>query len=161
MIILALAESSIQLVPDGTLLLHLLLVVAMVAILDRTLFRPINKVLAEREAQTTGRVDEASKLQDDIEKALSQYERTLREARSSAYHFIEQERTEALKLREGEISQVREEIKSLVTHEKTEIERQVAAARAALETEALTTAVQIGSQILHRPIRNTEIPTDF
>ena len=39
-----LAEASIQLVPDGTLLLHLLMVAVMVFILNRTLLKPINQI---------------------------------------------------------------------------------------------------------------------
>ena len=39
-----LAEASIQLVPDATLLLHLVLVVVMVFVLNRTLLKPINDV---------------------------------------------------------------------------------------------------------------------
>ena len=49
-----LAEASIQLVPDGTLLLHLLMVAVMVFILNRTLLKPINRILAERERQVEG-----------------------------------------------------------------------------------------------------------
>ena len=44
-----LAEASIQLVPDATLLLHLVLVVVMVFVLNRTLLKPINDILSERE----------------------------------------------------------------------------------------------------------------
>ncbi|HEV7398045.1 MAG TPA: hypothetical protein VGN86_16155, partial [Pyrinomonadaceae bacterium] len=71
MIILALAENSIQLVPDGTILLHIVAVVVMVAILNRTMFRPINKILADREAQTAGRSSEAKKLRADVEDSIS------------------------------------------------------------------------------------------
>ena len=39
-----LAETSIQLVPDGTLLLHLLMVAIMVFVLNRTLLKPINQI---------------------------------------------------------------------------------------------------------------------
>ena len=45
----ALAENSIQLVPDGTLLINVLVVVLMIAVLNRTLYRPINSILRERE----------------------------------------------------------------------------------------------------------------
>jgi hypothetical protein len=38
-----LAESTIQLVPDGTLLLHLLMVVVMVAVVNRTLLKPLTR----------------------------------------------------------------------------------------------------------------------
>ncbi len=54
-----LAEASIQLVPDGTLLLHLLMVAVMVFVLNRTLLKPINKILAEREKQVEGSIEEA------------------------------------------------------------------------------------------------------
>ena len=54
-----LAETSIQLVPDGTLLLHLLMVGIMVAVLNRTLLKPINQTLSEREKQIAGRLKES------------------------------------------------------------------------------------------------------
>ena len=84
MIFLAFAENSIQLVPDGTLLLHLITIVVMVFILNRTLFRPINKVLADREAETLGREREAKKLRATVEGSLLKYERGLRDARAGA-----------------------------------------------------------------------------
>jgi F-type H+-transporting ATPase subunit b len=153
--IFAFAENAIQLVPDGTLLIHLLLVVAMVVILNRTLFRPINRVLAEREAQTSGSLNETKKLQTDLENSLARYERGLREARISAYQLIEKERTKALKQRDLHIVQVKEEIRSLVSEQKAEIERQAQEARQSLALESVQHAIRIGSQILHRPIDDT------
>jgi len=38
---LGLAENSIQLVPDGTLILHVLIILVMVYVLNATLFKPI------------------------------------------------------------------------------------------------------------------------
>ncbi|MCU1266035.1 MAG: synthase subunit b [Acidobacteria bacterium] len=152
MIIFAFAENAIQLVPDGTLLIHLLLVVVMVFVLNRTLFRPINKVLAERDAQTSGRLGQAKKLKTDLETSLSKYERALREARTSAYQLIERERIEALKLREQRVMQMREEVRALVAQQKSEIERQADEARRALTQESAQSAIRIGSQILHRPL---------
>ena len=52
-----LAEASIQLVPDGTLLLHLVVIFVMVFILNHTLLKPINRILAEREKQIGGRLN--------------------------------------------------------------------------------------------------------
>ncbi len=68
-----LAETSIQLVPDGTLLLHLLLVVVMVAVVNRTLLRPINKILEERDKHILGRVDEAKEMLKTREEHLAEY----------------------------------------------------------------------------------------
>jgi F-type H+-transporting ATPase subunit b len=152
MTIFAFAENAIQLVPDGTLLIHLFIVVVMVAVLNRTLFRPINRVLAEREEQTSGRLNEAKKLQGEIQAGLSKYERARQEARSNAYRLIEKERARALSQREESLSQVREEISRWVAKERSEIEDQVNEARAALDAESNQTAVQISSQILHRSV---------
>ena len=152
MIILAFAENAIQLIPDGTLLFHLVLVLFMVAILNRTLFKPINKVLAEREAQTAGRGGEARKIRDEINENLSRYERTLREARTSAYREIETQRAEALRNRDLKVSQVRDEIRDLMSQEKAEIERQAEDARRTLRQEAAQAAAEIGSRILQRRV---------
>lgn len=153
MIILALAENSIQLVPDGTILIHLVTVVVMVAILNRTMFRPINKVLADREAQTSGRAAEAKKLRADVENSISRYEKGLRQARTSAYQMVESQRNEALKYREEQVNGVREEIRTLIANEKVQIEQQVTAARLTLKAEAVDTAREIGTRILHRSIQ--------
>ena len=52
-------ETAIQLVPDGTLLFHLVLIVVMVALLNATLLKPINRILEERDRRTKGRLSEA------------------------------------------------------------------------------------------------------
>ena len=155
MIIFAFAENSIQLVPDGTLLLHLLIVMVMVAALNRTLFRPLNKVLAEREEQTSGRLSEAKKLQANVESGLRQYERGLREARSAAYHLVDSERTEALRQRLERVSEVKEEVRLWIDEQISEIERQTEDARQTLTSESSQSAVQISSRILHRPVNNS------
>ncbi len=155
MTIFALAENSIQLVPDGTILIHLLIVVGMVFILNRTLFRPLNKVLAERDAQTSGRLDEAKNFQADLDRKLAKYERGLREARTSAYQLVEKERAQAVKQREQQLTTVRDEVRALVSQEKSEIDQQVEEARKAIALESIKSAMQIGSQILHRPIEGT------
>lgn len=155
MIIFAFAENTIQLVPDGTLLIHLFIVVAMVFILNRTLFRPINRVLAERDAQTTGRQSEAKKLEADFASALAGYERGLRDARTSAYQFVERERIEALRLHEQRVTTAREEIRVLVSQQKAEIENQAEEARRELALESVQSAIRISSQVLHRPVDDT------
>ena len=151
-IIVALAENAIQLVPDGTLILHLLLLVGMVAILNRTLFRPINNVLEEREGQTRGRLAQAQRLSEVFESSLLQYERILREARTAAYLLIHTERAGALRLREEKMALVNEEIRSWIRKERAEIERQAEEARKALAIESSDSAMRIGSRVLHRPV---------
>ncbi len=82
---LGFAGNSIQLVPDGTLLLHILIILVMVYVLNATLFKPINRILEAREKRTRGRLTEAEEILRSVSEKLSQYERTLRQARGEAY----------------------------------------------------------------------------
>src|SRR5918992_845271 len=93
---LGFAESSIQLVPDGTLILHVIIILLMVWILNATLYKPINRILEAREKRTRGRTTEAQEILHDVSEKVSNYERQLRQARSGAYATTEQERTAAM-----------------------------------------------------------------
>ena len=89
---MVLLEASIQLVPDGTLLVHLLMVAIMVFILNRTLLKPINRILVEREKQIAGRLKEAQALAAETDEKLKKYNDALRAARVDGYKLLEKER---------------------------------------------------------------------
>jgi F-type H+-transporting ATPase subunit b len=152
MIFLCFAENSIQLVPDGTLFLHIAIILLMVFILNATLFKPINRILEERERRTRGRSGHARDILRDVEEKMSLYERTLREARSEGYRLMEQERATAMRERQIKLDAVREEISRSVTEQKDAIGTQVERARATLKSDALNIAAEIGAHILHRPV---------
>jgi F-type H+-transporting ATPase subunit b len=145
-----LAEASIQLVPDGTLLFHLLLVAVMVFVLNRTLLKPINQILAERERQIGGRRAEADRLAAEAEEKLGEYDKALHEARVDGYKLLEKERTEALKNREQKIRAYREELSKEVAAQISATREQEQAVRTELEAQAATMGDLISSQILRR-----------
>jgi F-type H+-transporting ATPase subunit b len=152
MIFLALAESSIQLVPDGTLLIHVALILVMVYVLNRTLFKPINKILDDREKKTRGQLGAAGDILQKVEEGLSKYERSLFEARAEGYKMIEQERAAALSERQLKLEADREEISKFVFVEKSSINTQVEEATTSLESSARVMAAEIGSAILRRDL---------
>lgn len=155
MILLAFAENSIQLVPDGTLFIHIALILLMVFVLNATLFKPINRILEERERRTRGQLDEARETMRRVEEKMSAYERSLREARAEGYRMMEQMRVEAMRERQERLNAVRDEIERSVSVEKEKVRVQAEAARTTLETDAVRIASEIGSHILHRPLRDT------
>ena len=148
-----LAEASIQLVPDGTLLLHLAMVGIMVFVLNRTLLKPINKILAERERQVEGRIKEAQTLVAETEEKLRSYNAALREARSEGYRLLEKERAAALKEKDEKVRQYRELISQTVATELQSTRQQEQKVREELESQAATIGDLISSQILRRPAR--------
>ena len=157
MIFLGFAENSIQLVPDGTLFFHIALILVMVYVLNRTLFKPINRILEERERRTTGRSGEAHDILRRVEEGMTNYERSLREARAEGYRLMEQERARAMMERQTKLNAIREEINTSLSAEKEAIQNQTEEARATLEKDSRRLAAEIGAHILHRPVSETTI----
>jgi len=149
---LALAEDSIQLVPDGTMLLHIVIILVMVFVLNATLFKPINRILAARDQRTRGREGEAQGILNDVTAKLSDYEQRLREARAAAYALAEKERTAALQERQKNLNDMREKLAESTAQEKAVIRRQAGEARETLEVDAQRIASEISSRVLHRPV---------
>jgi F-type H+-transporting ATPase subunit b len=146
--IFALAENSIQLVPDGTLLFHLVLIVTMVVVLNATLLKPINRILEERDRRTKGRLSEANKTLLRVEEKLRSYELQLREARASGYAAMEQERAQLSKERERRMGEVKAEAANLVAQEKERIKAEAGDVRNSLRVTAQERAREISEQIL-------------
>src|ERR687890_2250743 len=120
---LAFAE-SIQLVPDGTLVIHIAIIITMVFVLNRLLFRPVGRTLKEREARTHGRTGEAREIIQRVKESLSRYENSLRGARAEGYSLLERQQAEAYGERQRRIAAVRQEVEEQVGKEKDEIREQ-------------------------------------
>jgi F-type H+-transporting ATPase subunit b len=149
MVTLGFAE-SIQLVPDGTLVIHIAIIITMVFILNRVLFRPINRILDERENRTRGRSKEAREIIQRVGESMSRYEDSLRQARAEGYRLLEQQQAKALDERQNKIASVRKEVEEVIGQERGKIQAQADEARATLGGEARRMAASISSQILRR-----------
>ncbi|HVS81842.1 MAG TPA: hypothetical protein VHE60_08905 [Pyrinomonadaceae bacterium] len=154
---LGFAENSIQLVPDGTLLLHVLIILVMVYVLNATLFKPINRILEARERRTKGRLSEAQEILRSVSEKLANYERQLRQARGAAYAFSESERAEAMQERQKKLNEMRQKLSESIAQEKEAIQQQAEAARGTLEIESRRLAREIGARVLSRPITDAEM----
>jgi F-type H+-transporting ATPase subunit b len=154
---LGFAENSIQLVPDGTLILHVLLILVMVYVLNATLFKPINQILAAREKRTRGRLTEAQEIMGSVSEKLAEYERALRAARREAYAFAEHERAAAMQDRQRKLDGMRARLAASVAAEKEGIQRQAQEARGTLEIESRRIAVEISTRVLSRPLSNADL----
>ena len=154
---LGLAENSIQLVPDGTLILHVLLILVMVYVLNATLFKPINQILAAREKRTRGRLTEAQEIMGNVSEKLSEHERAIRAAKTESYAFTENERAEAMQDRQRRLDEMRAQIAASTGVEKEKIQQQAEQARATLADDARRIAVEIGTRVLSRPVRDIDL----
>lgn len=143
-----LAFQTVQLVPDGTVIIHIALILLMIWILNRTFFRPINRVIEAREKNKGGRFGEAEEILRDVNEKQAQYNQAIFEARNKGYEIIEKERTAAVNERETRVSSVKAELAQKVEQEKSQLQTQTAEARAVIAAEADKMAEKISSSIL-------------
>jgi len=147
MTVLAFAE-SIQLFPDGTIFLHITLILVMIWVLNRTFFKPINAILASRARHKGGRGGEAAEILREVAKKQKEYDEKMLAVRLESYELIERERAEAVEMRERTIAEARAAAAKRVADEKAQIEKQVMEARVEIALEANKTAEKIASNIL-------------
>ncbi len=149
MFLLALAEgTSVQLVPDGTMFIHIALVLLMIFILNRTFFRPINRIIDAREKNRGGRYGESESILREIGEKQNKYNESVREARAKGYEIVEQERSAALSQKQTIVASAREESEQALAVQSADLERQTVEARQSIAAEAEKIAEKISSNIL-------------
>ena len=151
MVLLAFAEGgpAVQLLPDGSMLIHVVLILVMIYILNRTFFRPINRIIESRVKNKGGRFTEAEQILNQVSEKQARYTAAMLQARNEGYELIEKERAAAVKEREATLNQIREEVSKLVAQEKAEVSRQTEQARANIAREADEMANKISANILN------------
>lgn len=143
-----LAFAGIQLFPDGTLFIHIALILTMIWVLNRTLFKPINGIIEKRSKQKAGRGGEADDILRDVAEKQKKYEKQLLAARSESYELIEAERAAAVDARQQTISNAKAEAAALVDAEKNSVRDAVANAKVEIALEAEKMADRISTNIL-------------
>ena len=145
--LLAFAE-SIQLFPDGTLFIHIALILLMIWVLNRTLFRPINAVIESREKQKGGYGGEAEAILKEVDEKEAKYKMALLDARTAGYELIEKEQKKVVAAREQKLADVKAETAASFEAGKIELEKQSATARVSIDSDAAKMADKITSSIL-------------
>ncbi len=148
MFLLALAEQSIQLFPDGTLFIHIALILIMIWVLNRTFFKPINRIIESREKHKGGAGGEAEAILKEVAEKETRYTKAMLEARSEGYELIEKERAAAVAERQAKVAAAKEATARSLAEQKAQLEAQTSAARATIATEAEQMADKIAANIL-------------
>ena len=144
--------ADVSLAPDLSLLIVLILFVLLVFLLNAIIFKPITKVIDERERLTTGAVLEAKHALRDYDLRLQDYQEKIRAARADSYRMLEAQRAAALTERSRILAGVKTEVTGKIDAEKREIRKAAHQAREKLETDAREIAQSISRNILKRPL---------
>jgi F-type H+-transporting ATPase subunit b len=136
---------------DGSVIPAIVIFLLLIAALNWLLYKPLMKVLTERERRTTGLVRQ---VQEDLNHHLGlfeKYQASIKNARMEGYRRQEQLRSEAQKKRAEVLTQSRVAAEKLIQDSRVLIRSQVETAKSQLTVDALDMARGITSTILGRP----------
>ena len=149
---LALSEGGADIYPNGSLIVIFILFILFVFLMNRLLFKPISRVLDEREALTDGAKIEARAATHQYSSRLSDYEAAIRAARAEGYRKLEQQRAARLDERRLRLEEAKGVASTEIEQARTEIAHQTDQARNALATESRQIAEQISRTVLGRTV---------
>lgn len=140
--------AGIQLFPDGTLFIHIALILLMIWVLNRTLFRPINKVLDARENSKGGYGGAAEKILKEASEKESKYNAEILDARTKGYETIEKELKIATESRDKKIAEAKTEVAEMLESGRAEITTLTGNAKVEIALGANKMADSIAATIL-------------
>lgn len=135
----------------------MLLFVLLVAAYGLLVRRPLDRVLAERVARTTGAVEQARGAMAAAEAETKVYEDKLRTARAEIFHARDQKMKEWAAQREGALEQVRQAAGDRVRMAKLEIEQSSTKARQQIEGMSEELSAQVLRAVLPMAVSPQEV----
>lgn len=148
MVLLAFAENAVQLVPDGTIFIHIGLILAMIWVLNKTFYRPIARVIEGRDSRKGGGRGPAGTILDEVADKESRYSDAIKETRLEGYEVIGKEREKAVSARQQVVADAKLQAGEISARANSDLEKQTEEARAAVAKEAEEFAEKISASIL-------------
>jgi len=108
----------------------------------------LQQVLAARHALTEGAIQRARQEIADAEARTAEYEQKVREARAQIYQQQQASRQRVLEQRNAALAEARKNAGEMVKQARAALEKDVLAAKAALQQQANTLADQVIEQVL-------------
>ncbi len=137
-------------IPDGSIIFAGALFLVTAICLNLILFKPLARVLAQRDAQTTGLRGEAQALLKEYDDSFEDYRREIKAERQRGYKLAEATRKDSLKDREKMLSDARAQADGFKEKAKGELEGELDSARDSLHREAESISRLITTRVLGR-----------
>ncbi|MCF8142790.1 MAG: ATP synthase F0 subunit B [Deltaproteobacteria bacterium] len=138
---------------DGTLIFQIANFLILLFILNLILFKPIRKILSQREEEMNSR----RKTIDDYQGRAAQSEKDIEEgkiqARKEGYTIRETLKSQGLEEEKGILQEAGAAVEQKLDVAKKEVEGKVAAARGALEDQIASFSNELAQKILGRSIQ--------
>ena len=138
--------------PDWTFLCQIVLFLVLWAVLRRVLFEPNLVLLANREHNSAGALQEATQIKADAEVKGQEYRTQLAEARSGTMQEVDAVYREAQQQSQELIEQAREESSQTLAQLRQSLESEIAEARHDLEQRIPDFSNEIAARLLGRSL---------
>lgn len=139
-------------IPDLSVLWVIAAVLLLTILLDRLLFKPLTRVMAERATavQSSRALAERAALQ--ARDASDEFDRRTREARAEVYRQMEDVRRAALARRAALLAETRQQAESSIADAAARVRQEAESARQRLDRDAESLASTIAERVLGRPV---------
>jgi F-type H+-transporting ATPase subunit b len=137
---------------DRTMLVQSGIFVLLIVVLSPLLFKPLLRLLEERERRTDGARHEAREMQDKAESLLERYQAKLDDVRRVASQERERLRGETLQLESKILGEARLATAKFVQEGRERIERETAKVRHEMGVHSQAIAREIGAKVLGREV---------
>ena len=138
---------------NGTLILQIANFLVLLLILNLILFKPIRRILSQREEEFQSR----RKVIDDYQSRAQQIQKDMEEgkvlARKEGYTAKEMLKNQALEEEKGILQEAGSAVEQKLTAAKKDIEAKTAAAREALEGQIASFSKELAQKVLGRSIQ--------
>lgn len=135
---------------DATVIVTFVLVWVLVLVLTKVFFRPLRKVMDEREEKLRGDLGRAQSALDETARRLREVETGLRAARQEAEDIRAQIEMEALKEKSKLVAEAGAAAKSEIDNARAAFEAEVARLKEELRAEAGPLAAKIEEKLMKR-----------
>jgi F-type H+-transporting ATPase subunit b len=147
------AEGGLQLLPDPTILVALLIAFAVIVFpVNALLFKPVIRALDERDERISGTRAKAERLSAEAQQVLERYEGAIRDAREQAEAARRSKLDEARAAMLETTAAARSSAEAELERARTELGSTVAGARETLRGQASDLAREAAAQVLGRPL---------
>lgn len=135
---------------DSSIVPAIVIFLFLIVALNKLLFKPLQKVQAERESRTTGLMQQTQENLNHHLSLFGKYQESIKNARMEGYHRQEQLRAEALKKRAEILARSRAAAERMIVDSRESIRAQVETEKQLLTLDAQEIAGSITSTILGR-----------
>ncbi len=133
---------------DGTLLVQLVNFIILVILLTKFAYKPIMKVLHERQAKIANSIESAENDEQKAKQVLDEYQKQLADARIAAQNIVDKATKRAQEEHDAYIEQTKQEIEQMRKNAKEDLIREREHAALQLKGEVVSLSMAAASKII-------------